>query len=254
MKTGGTTFRHILSSIYGNQFHVCKDSNLDSVERDLASFDCVELHLSNSPRGWVSHHAELAEQRRWDLLEGRHVFTMFRNPVDQILSNYFSMQRLRAQIEPRMAAIGVKFPENIEQYLDHKANFNNQTAFVLGKVQKPGECVDRYDLDDALVVLDRLQVHIGLTERFAESLAVFESITGRKIADYESQNKTHGRPALHDISPAIRERIADQSRLDMELYGYAQSRFNEDVRAVRCTDPSVFSRNGASLVSSSPSR
>ena len=254
MKTGGTTFRSILSSIYGSQFHVCTNSALDNVERDLASFDCLELHLSNSPRGWVHHHSELAEQRRWDLLEGRNIFTMFRNPVDQILSNYFSMQRLRTQIEPRMAAIGVKFPETIEQYLDHKANFNNQTAFILGKSQKPGDYLDRNDLDEAITVLDRLQVHIGLTERFAESLAVFESVTGLTAPAYETRNQTSGRPTLHDVSPNIRQRIADQSQLDLELYAFAKSRFSNDLAAAPYTDASALSRNGASLVSSSPSR
>ena len=232
MKTGGTTFRSILSSIYEERFHVCTDSALPSVEHDLAQYDCLELHLSNSPRGWVHHHSELAAQGRWDLLEGRNIFTMFRNPVDQILSNFFSMQRLRAQIEPRMAAIGVKFPETIDQYLEHRANFNNQTAFVVGKLQKPGSYIDRSDLDEAMAILDRLHVHIGLTEHFAESLAVFESVTGTKAPAYETQNKTPGRTPMHEISPEVRQRIAAQSELDLELYEYAKARFAKDVKAV----------------------
>jgi hypothetical protein len=254
MKTGGTTFRAILVSIYGDGFHICTDSALAPVENALAQYECVELHLRNvAGKGWVHHHSELAAARRWDLLEGRDVFIMFRDPVDQILSHYFSMQRLRAQIEPRMKAIGVAFPETIEDFLDHRAHFNNQTAFVLGRQQQEGSLVSRRDLDEAIAVLDRLKAHVGLTERFADSLEIFQSVTGRQIPQYRSHNRTTGRPPLDAISPAVRQRIAEQSELDLELFEYAQRRFSEDL-AAHHTEAITRSRSGPSLVSSSPSR
>src|SRR5258705_13920679 len=83
LKTGGMTFRGILSSIYGDRFHVFEDPSIDSFTQALAKFDCLECHTLPY-RGYLfDMHAKLAGHRRGELLEGTDGFTMFREPGDQ---------------------------------------------------------------------------------------------------------------------------------------------------------------------------
>ena len=241
VKTGGTTFRNQLAALYGQGFHMCVDASLSAVQRDLDQYDCVELHIRNMPpMGWVCLHAELAAQDRWDLLENRDIFIMFREPVDQILSNYFYMVSLRARIEPRMKAIGVAFPESIEDFLDCREHFNNQTAFVLGKSQQGGDVVGPADLAKAKDILQRLKIHVGLTERYDDSVRIFEQVTGKKMPAVPNANRTPGRLRVDQISSEIQNRIRERSSLDIELYRFATELFTQDVERYLGTEPEAL--------------
>ena len=231
MKTGGMTFRGILSSIYGDRFHVCADPSLSSVQTQLAKYDCIEFHVMPHRNDWVNLHAEVASGSRWDLLEGMNIFTMFREPVEQILSLYYFMLKIRPDIEPLMLANGVAFPESIDEFLDYRENFNNQTAFVVGKSQHGGRFVGRDDLLGAQRIIRRLDMHVGLTERFDDSLRVFQAVTGRRLPPRSGiviENRNEMRPAIETISPKVKGRIREQSELDVELYRFAQERFAGD--------------------------
>jgi len=165
-------------------------------------------------------------------LQGTDVFTMFRDPVDQVVSQYFYMVQKRALIEPAYKINGIAFPETIEQYLDNPAHLNNQLAFLIGKYRlKPGNDVTREDLDRAKEMLIKLNVHPGLTERFAESLHIFETITGRRVPGGQilNQNQNPDRPPLEAISARTRDRIRALSFLDNELYAFARDIFMKDV-------------------------
>jgi hypothetical protein len=45
LKTGGTTFRGILTSIYGDSFQFCEDTSLEAIQASLAKFDALEFHI-----------------------------------------------------------------------------------------------------------------------------------------------------------------------------------------------------------------
>jgi len=232
MKTGGMTFRRVLESIYGSAFHVVDNPEIESIRSALQSFDCIEFHTLPYNGDFVHMHINLARQRRWDVLLGTHVFTMFRDPVDQVVSQYFYMQKQRALIEPAYKANGIPFPETIEQYLDNPAHLDNQLAFLVGKYRlKPGNDLTRADLDEATEMLVRLNVHCGLTERFADSLHVFETVTGRRVPEGKilNQNQNPERPPLEAISPRTRDRIRELSALDIELYDFARDIFEKDI-------------------------
>ena len=233
MKTGGMTFRRILSSIYGDSFHLCADPSLDAVKAALAKFDCIEFHPMPYNDYWVVTHAELAAKQRWDLLAQFDVFTMLRDPVDQFLSEYFYLVKIQAQIEPVLKAKGIEFPSSLYEYMESPVVYNEQTAFLAGKHGKPG-LVGQADLSEAKETLLRLHANVGLTERFADSMNVFETVTRLNIPDrlIQNQNQNASRPPGEAIPSRTRNAIRERSALDTELYRFGQDLFLEQL--ARC--------------------
>ena len=232
MKTGGMTFRRVLSSIYGESFHVVENPEIDAVAKSLKSFDCIEFHTLPYNGDFVHMHANLALQRRWDVIQGANIFTMFREPVDQVVSQFFYMQQQRSLIEPAYKANGVPFPETIDQYLDNPIHLNNQLAFLVGKYRlKPGNEIAGEDLEIAREMIVKLNIHPGLTERFSESLHIFETITGRRVPGGKilNQNQNPDRLPLAAISAKTKDRIRALSWFDNELYAFARDIFMKDV-------------------------
>ena len=243
MKTGGMTFRRILSSIYGESFHVVENPEIEAVGKSLKSFDCIEFHTLPYNGDFVHMHSKLALERRWDVIQGADIFTMFRDPVDQVVSQYFYMQQERALIEPAYKLNGIPFPETIDQYLDNPIHLNNQLAFLVGKYRlKPGNDVTCDDLDMAREMIVKLNIHPGLTERFAESLHIFETITGRRVPGGKvfNQNQNPDRLPLEAISAKTKDRIRDLSYFDNALYAFACDIFMKDVASCGKTRQYTF--------------
>ena len=232
MKTGGMTFRRILSSIYGESFHVVDNPEIEAVGKSLKTFDCIEFHTLPFKGDFVHMHSKLASKGRWDVMQGADIFTMFRDPVDQVVSQFFYMQQERALIEPAYKVNGIPFPQTIDQYLDNPIHLNNQLAFLVGKYRlTPGNDVTTEDLDAAREMIVKLNIHPGLTERFAESLHIFETITGRRVPGGKiyNQNQNPDRLPLEAISAKTKDRIRALSFFDNQLYAFARDIFMKDV-------------------------
>jgi hypothetical protein len=242
IKTGGMTFRRTLQSLYAARFHVIADPALPAVEQALAAHDCVEFHIAPNNGDWIQLHQQVAQQDRWDLFEGHNLFTMLREPVDQILSNFFFMQSVRTQVEPVMQAAGLVFPETLDQFLDNPCYCNNQTAFLVAKSQQPTDLATAADLTHAIDLINRLHIHIGLTERYSDSMRVFESVTGLRVdpAAIRIMNRNASRPAADTVPQRTRDRIRSQSQLDLALYTFALDAFEQDL-ARHTAPPRAFS-------------
>jgi hypothetical protein len=231
VKTGGSTFQAILSAIYGDAFRICNDASLDSIKATLARSQCLEFHIQPGDNGWICLHGELVRQQRWDLIKGCHAFTMLREPIDQVLSQYFYLQTIRAQVEPILHASGLEFPDSLTEFLRSPTGYNGQLSFLMGQTQRDGALMTPKDLADAKEMLLRLGMHVGLTERFADSMNVFESVTGLRIPDagIKNQNRNASRPKLADVPRRIRDQIQENSALDIELYRFGRELFLEDL-------------------------
>ncbi len=230
-KTGGSTFRRILQSIFEQQFHYCEDPAIASVETALAKFACVEFHTLSYATNWALAHQELVSLRRWDLLEGRHNFTMLRDPVDQFLSLYYHLIKIRERVEPALKAQGLPFPDSIEMMLGHPACFNDQLAYLVGKRRDRESWVTRDDLELAKEMLLRLKMHVGLMEQFSDSMHVFEAVTGLKIpaATIVCENRNPNRPPLEMMPVDVLERIREGNALEYELYEFGRELLAQDL-------------------------
>lgn len=233
-KTGGSTFRDILQKLYGPSFHFCRDPNLASIESALSTYRAVEFHRVTSATESFFVHKQLVEQKRWDLLANIPVFAMFRDPVAHYLSYYNYAAERRSIVEPILKAQGLKFPESLAEFMTWDHTYNQQMASFLGKSDADVAAFSRHDLDAAKQMLLQLRVRVGLTERFAESMHVFETVTGLEIPGRRIVNKNRSagsatrKPLAADISDTIRQRCA----LDQELYEFGRDLFLADL--ARC--------------------
>jgi hypothetical protein len=232
MKTGGTTFHGMLSALYGDSFHVCVDPSIDAIASALRRFDCLELHTAAYRGDFVHMLADVAADRRWDVFENCEVFTMLREPVAQTVSLYCHIAAKRQFIESTYVKNGVPFPESLEEFIESPWHFNNQLAFLTGNNQLTSKALpDATDLATTKAVLLKLRVHAGLIERYADSLHIFETVTGRRIPGrtIESRNRNPMRPSLRTLPPRILEEIRRKSTLDIELYEFARSLFEKEL-------------------------
>jgi hypothetical protein len=241
MKTGGTTFRGILEAIFQDRFHVCVDPAISAIARDLEQFECVEFHEIRLDNGYTHLHTELVQARRWDLLDNRDIFAIFREPVDHAISLYFYVRDRREKIEPFYQSRGIPFPESLEEFVEVPWHLNNQLAFLTGENQPIGNWEPGHlDIALATEMLERCQIHVGLTERFAEFVHLFQTVTGRAIPGaIESRNRNPNRPRIQALPASLREKIRRLSAPDCELYELARSRFESEI--AHCSTPQRFS-------------
>ncbi len=171
-RTGGSTFRKILQTLYGPGYHFALDPTIPGIAADLPSNTRLSNSTSSSPTTTCSSRAPPALrklQNRWDLLDNSAVFVLFRDPVDYYLSTYHHSVQRRAFIEPALVARGFKFPESLEEFMSWPPTFNAELTYFLGIKRDTGYCPTRDDLDKAKDLLRRPNFHAGLTERFADA-------------------------------------------------------------------------------------
>jgi len=128
IKAGGTTFREILKELYGESFHFCTDPTIPGIEAALDKHRVVEFHKFVQGRSNLYTHRDLIGERRWDLLAGRQIFTMFRDPVDQYLSYYHWVESRRPALETVLDMTHYRFPSSLEEFMSWKGTFNQQLA------------------------------------------------------------------------------------------------------------------------------
>ncbi len=243
LKTGGVTFRSILTGLYGSAFEICYDPTVESIEGSLKTARCLEFHTLQFAGRLTHMHAEIDRLDRWDLMDGHHAFTMLREPVDQTVSLFYHMQRKRPRVERLYQRMGAVFPETLEQYLESPHHFNTQTSFLANRQQlTAAHALTRADLEKAKDVLVKRRIHVGLTERFSDSMNIFESVTGLKIPGDQVtiENRNHARPALSEIPLKLRDRIREQSALDVELYAFGRELFLEELSHGKPSRRSIF--------------
>ncbi len=217
------------------------------LEREVAPHPVLRLYGEN--RSLLRELAARSDAERRDvravsghmgfgidtMLPGPSVYlTVLRDPVDRIVSHYAYLQS-RAN-EPAHAA-ALRGVTSLEEYLESSALsplFHNAQCRLLGTdVAAPVGPAGRESLAQAIAVLARLDVLVGLQERFDESLALFRRAVGWGYPAYRNENVAAARPALGDLPPSTIELIRERNALDVELYEHARIRFETDLAAAR---------------------
>lgn len=157
------------------------------------------------------------------LPQGATYITMLREPVARILSSYYFI--LRRPLHPLYRKLRTK-GVGLGDFLQISAQRRNlQTKMVAG-VPLVGPC-DEEVLQTARQNLSTSFRVAGLSERFHESLLLIAASFGWKIPYYENRKVSKTRPA---VDPAIVEMIREHNSYDVQLYDFAQKRFDEDLR------------------------
>jgi len=228
-KTAGTTINSILFSNFPKE-HICycyanKANDMwEPIER-----------IRNMSEGKRKAHKVVISHHRFGLhrLFGSEYkyFTLFRNPVDRIVSHYHYVKRtpdhyLYGKIRDANMSLYDYAISRISTELD-----NGQVRMIANDFDDttlPFGMVDENLLHKAKMRLDKYFISFGIQDRFDESLALFKVKNNLRSIAYVSQNVTKSRS---EISKQSLEAINEITKYDQFLYQYALSKFDEQVSA-----------------------
>jgi len=162
-----------------------------------------------------------------EYLEGpTEYITMLRDPVERVLSGYYYIWESPGH---RLHSDLVENRVSLQQFIENEMSplvGNGMTRQIAGDRATP-PC--RETLDKAI---RRVKNHfgiVGLVERFDESLLLMQRRYGWTDTTYRKRNVTSDRPGKRDVQDGILELIRERNQLDIELYRWAKSRFEEKV-------------------------
>ena len=150
------------------------------------------------------------------------IFSMLRNPVDRIVSEYYFIKD-----RPEFMSLLKPVPKNLLEYVKHKQTRNYMTGFFLGKRMYDEDLVNKNDLKLVLNTIKTLNIKIGFFEDYEKSMQYFSSITGLKWPKtINIKRKTLNRPEVSEISQNIKDIILRNNQIDLELYTKCKIEFD----------------------------
>jgi sulfotransferase famil protein len=159
--------------------------------------------------------------------------TFLREPVDRVLSHYYrhihapdlsrsDRGRARERLRERAGSLEEAL---VDMRLPQISNL--ATRFLCGHPTRDGELAASA-LDSAKANL-RNFAFVGIQERFDESLVVLQRMLGLDLVPYFNRHVSieGGRPAVDEIPDEQRALIEEHNQLDLELYSYGLSLFED---------------------------
>ena len=192
--------RRVLGEHGGLALHV--DSNFDEVSRttDFRSLS----HL-------------VFEPGHYDFFGSCTILAMLRHPFRRFLSEYEFVRRMKEANPGFLPDLEVG---SVGAYLE-RVHPNAQLHFLLERdLYKPRTLTD----EDLARVKERIAaypIHVGIHERFDESIAYFARILGRRFTAADLPSLNVGANAPQPPDPAVESVFMQRNRLDLELYYYA---------------------------------
>lgn len=199
-KTAGTSFRHLLKEIYGDEGVARVDLPLNGKRlqinerkaeaKDLPASVCV-LHGHYNPVELLELFPKAADAP---------MITWLRNPVDRVISNYFYLkERLAEELDEAGKNLNIlsKMQRTLMEYARDEINRNRQHKFLAG-----------VPLSDFAFV--------GIQEHYDEEVAAMaKEFQWPPRIEAPKHNRTGSKP---QVSEEEREEIAELNALDMALY------------------------------------
>jgi hypothetical protein len=224
-KTAGSTMRFILRAQYAKEHLLHLKGDPTMVETlhnfkmgDGAGRENIQL---------LSGHIEFGIHEYLPL--PADYFTLLRDPIDRILSDYYYI--LRTPTHPRYEEMTRK-KMSIEAYIEQGILENAQTRLISGTwLTNPRQC-DRKSLEMAKENLKNHFVVVGLTNRFDETLLLLQKALGWQNIVYAKRNVTRNRPGLEAVSDGDLAAMKQVSEFDAELFKYVTQTFDEKLASL----------------------
>jgi galactose-3-O-sulfotransferase len=221
-KTGGSTLYKILERQYS------RAQTLRLEDPQIAAFKTLPA----------------AQRGRYRLIEGHlhfgfHRFipgpstyiTFLRLPVERVLSFYYYARSTPDHyLYPVLAGERLDLKTVLARDLTEEFR-NGQTRLLAGdEWEDPQRVVTRDALDRAKANLRSHFRMVGLQEEFDASLLLLHRAFGWRLPFYRKENVTKEKPPDTSLDVETRKLIEDANFLDLELYEYARTLFEEQCR------------------------
>jgi hypothetical protein len=153
--------------------------------------------------------------------------TFLREPVDRVVSHYYGhIQRTGTERDKKRLERGSIMADSLEEALVElrSPELSNLATRFLGGNPSPLGKLQATALDDAKANL-REFAFVGIHERLDESIVLLQRSLQLDLTPYVSRHATVDRPTVEELPTAERALIAEHNRLDMELYEFAGTLF-----------------------------
>lgn len=228
-KTGGTTVVDVLDrQIFFKKFKRLNPTR-DTHPKDFldSASGLLEESLSQKPEVIGGHFAFGMHP---SVMDASKYFTVFRDPVERVISEYFYMKQKGFYYQSLILDEDL----SLKDYLTHPKTVylnNLQTRLVSGVPYNEGDQVDQRVFEKAKANLSEFAA-IGLTEQMPETLALFyDRLQWSRLPFYIQSNVNSERPTRDLIDADTIQAIEERERFDLELYKQARSRFEEEFDA-----------------------
>jgi hypothetical protein len=224
-KAGGSTISKILEQEYSS----AETLTLDDRERQIAQLKALPAAQRGQYRLIQGH-----------LFFGLHRFiprastyiTFLRRPVERVLSFYYYA---RSTPDHYLYPLVTTERLNLETLLARDVTLelrNEQTRLLAGdEWEDPQRVVTRAALELAKANLRTHFRVVGLLEEFDASLLLLRRAFEWDLPFYVKENVTKEKPNDTSLDTETRRLVEDANCLDLELYEYARSLFDEQRRA-----------------------
>lgn len=222
-KTAGSTLLRIIE----RQYHPEEIYSL-YLRQDFRAFEGLSEARKAEIRIYRGHMMFGWDQR---LSRPATYFTILRDPVERALSYYYFTRKNPEHHHYDLIRSG---DLSLAEYLESQEELmmdNGQTRMLCGGyyIMEYGR-LSREALEAAKTNLRQNIEVAGLTERFDETLLLLKKAFGWGNVFYARQNVVRKRPRREELSPDTLAVIHKYNRLDTELYQFAQTLFEEQVR------------------------
>ena len=226
-KTGGTSFAKVLKNTYG---HHHLDLYYPPPFENL-----LEKYYYLLPYYWRYHARSISShniryyppERFWP--EARFVIFL-RNPIERSVSSYLHAKRRAPHM--KYGNLVPDYCESLHTWFSVDNEINTMTRFL--NTLNGGGHRDKKDFEDALKQLEQYH-YIGITERFAESVALIRQDVpelSAQIGYYNTNpNKKPDTGYAEQLSDAELSVVKKHNHLDIDLYNAAVEMFDARYRA-----------------------
>lgn len=254
-KTSGTSLKLFLKDQLGDFFIQANTAqqlrkgdpllgrvrDLDDIRAVLDSHAGLALHVDSSfsDERRTTDYRSLAhyvfDERYAEYFGELLILTMMRRPFERFLSEFAFLQRAKAADPGFLPDLELDTPD---AYLE-RVHANPTLHFLLQEDLDRARSFDGRDLEKVEKAIVALPVHIGVYERYEESIDYFSVLLGRRFSvdDLPRFNVGRGAPAR---DPRLERAFAERNPLDGALYETAQRRLDEWLASAATeSEPSV---------------
>jgi len=240
-KTAGSTIKSFLRAEVGDVFIqangaeqlergdplVGRVRDLDDIRRVLGAHRGLALHV-DSTFDAVRRTVDF-RSLAWYVFAPEHracftniaILTMFRHPYKRFLSEYSFVRRMKAADPGFLPDLDV---ESAADFL-HRSHPNAMLHFLLEPDLHRTRTMTRADLERVKARVRDHPIHVGIHERFDESVGYFGRVLGREFHAREVPRLNAAPEAAPVLDPELERIFAERNPLDLELYDDAVKLF-----------------------------
>ncbi|MGB3545450.1 MAG: hypothetical protein WBA17_00635, partial [Saprospiraceae bacterium] len=201
-KTAGTSFRHTLREVYGEQAVIRLDIPLAGRGKTVRINE-IEYTGGHLPVGTTVAHGHFSPalfREKFPDAPEVPLITWLRDPVDRVISNYFYLsKRLHEELQEKQKGLDIlrRMECSLMEYAARDVNRDRQHKFLAG------------------VTLDQL-AFVAIQEHYGTELqALARHFDWPPIQEVKHNVTGNARP---EVTPEMREEIARLNPLDVALY------------------------------------